>query len=271
MKVSVAGTETDYPVDVSIIDADLDRPFNTSPFISARDVCNLFLERGIECFVMGGAVRNWMVGCPARDIDMTVGCPIDTALSIISPLSDAIAIKPKTKFGLAYLLGDAGDIDVNSMRNCDDIAGNPDIDAVTFHPRSSLEKDAQCRDFTINAFYLKLPDYEIINFFPECLGDLETRTIRLIMDERKLQIDYRTTIRILQFLARGYTPTDHVMAVLKEKLDHDIVSYPNYREWMEFHVPRGSPDHARFKELIFHHARDKDAVETLTNWFANGA
>lgn len=271
MRVSVGGNEMDYPVEISIIDSDLDRPFNASPFISPRDVCNLFLERGIECFVMGGAVRNWLVGRPARDIDMTVGCPIDTALSIVSPLADAIAIKPKPMFGLAYLLGDAGDIDLNSMRDCDDIAGNPDIDAVTFHPHASLEKDAQCRDFTINAFYLSLPDYRIINFFPEALSDLESGTIRLVMDERKLRIDYRTTIRILQFLARGYTPTDYTMKVLEEKLDHDIVNYPKYREWMDFHVPRGSPDYARFQELIFHHARDKRAVDLLKTWFTQYA
>lgn len=267
MRISIAGTEIEYPVDVSIIDADLDRPFNNAPFISARDVCDLFLERGIECFIMGGAVRNWLVGCPARDIDMTVGCSIETALSIISPLSGAIAIKPKAMFGLAYLLGDAGDIDVNSMRDCGDIAGNPDIDAVTFHPRSSLEKDAQCRDFTVNAFYLRVPDYEIVNFFPECLDDLESGTIRLVMDERKLRIDYRTTIRILQFLARGYTATEYTLAVLKEKLDHDIVSYPKYKEWMDFHVPRGSPDYVRFRELIFRHVADEQAIQLLKVWF----
>jgi tRNA nucleotidyltransferase/poly(A) polymerase len=269
MKLSIAGTEIEYPLDISVVDADLDRPFNTSPFISARDVCNLFLARGIECFIMGGAVRNWLVGAPARDIDMTVGCSIDTALSIIAPLSESIAVKPKAMFGLAYLLGDAGDIDVNSMRSCDDIAGNPDIDAVTFHPRSSLEQDAQCRDFTINAFYLRVPDYRIINFFPESMSDLESRTIRLVMDERKLRIDYRTTIRILQFLARGYEPTEYTMAVLKEKLDHDIVSYPKYREWMDFHVPRGSADYAAFRELIFQYAADPQAVDLLKKWFAN--
>jgi tRNA nucleotidyltransferase/poly(A) polymerase len=268
MKVSVAGSETEYPVDISIIDADLDRPFNTSPFISARDVCNLFLERGIDCFVMGGAVRNWLVGRPARDIDMTVDCPIDTALSIVSALPEEVLVKPKAMFGLAYLLGDAGDIDVNSMRDCDDIAGNPDIDSVTFHPGTSLERDAQCRDFTINAFYLRVPDYRIINFFPGSLDDLESGTLRLIMDERKLNIDYRTTIRILQFLARGYRPTGQTMAVLKAKLDYDIVHYPKYREWMDFHVPRGSPDYAAFRELIFHHSADPRAIELLKTWFA---
>jgi tRNA nucleotidyltransferase/poly(A) polymerase len=268
MKLSIAGSDIEYPVDFSLIDADLDRPFHSSPFTSARDVCNLFLAQGIECFIMGGAVRNWLIGTPARDIDMTVGCPIDTAISIISPLSEAISIKPKAMFGLVYLLGDSGDIDVNSMRSCDDIAGNPDIDAVTFHPRFSLEQDAQCRDFTINAFYLSVPDYRIVNFFPESLDDLESGTIRLVMDQRKLKIDYRTTIRILQFLARGYTPTEYTLAVLKEKLDHDIVTYPKYREWMEFHVPRESPDYAKFRELIFRYAVEPQAVDLLKIWFA---
>jgi poly(A) polymerase len=265
----VAGQRVEYDIDGSLIDRDMYRPFNKNPNVSADDVCSLFSNCGAESYVMGGAVRNWMLGEHARDIDMVVTCPIEIALEVLQPLSNKVELKPKLKFGLIYLVGDLGDIDVNSLRDCDDIQGNPDIDSVVFHHGKSIEIDAQVRDFTINAFYMRTSDRKIINHFPESMNDLESRTIRLIMDQRKLDIDYRTTIRILQFMARGYNPTDYTLRVLRERLDADILRYDKYGEWLTFHVPPSSDDRESFRKLAFQFSRDRGAIQRLETWFGD--
>jgi poly(A) polymerase len=216
---------------------------------------------------MGGAVRNWMLGEHARDIDMVLTCSIEAALQMLMPLSGLIKLKPKIDFGLLYLIGDNGDIDVNSLRDCTDINGNTDIDSVIFSCGRSLEIDAQIRDFTINSFYMRVSDRLIINHFPQALEDLESRTIRLIMDARKLAIDYRTTIRILQFMARGYEPTDYTLSVLRARLDADILQYDKYGEWLAFHVPPSSPDREAFRKLAFYFSQDRAAARRLETWF----
>jgi poly(A) polymerase len=266
----VDGRRLSLDIDESLIDHDMSRPINRHPLVSADDVCSLFAREGTEIFVMGGAVRNWMLGEHARDIDMVVSCSIEDALDTVTPLSDRIKIKPKMDFGLIYLIGDIGDIDVNSLRDCDDIRGNPDIDSVVFRRGKSLEIDAQIRDFTINAFYMRVSDRLIINHFKEAMDDLHSRTIRLIMDSRKLAIDYRTTIRILQFMARGYKPTDYTLTVLRERLDADILRYDKYGEWLNFHVPPSSADREAFRTLALRYSRNRAATRRLETWFGEG-
>lgn len=269
IEILIAGQPVEYEVDSSLIDYDMDRPFNSTPQVNANDVCELFSASKVDAYVMGGAVRNWLIGEHARDIDIVVTCPIQTALDKVSGISEAIEIKPKLDFGLIYLIGDLGDIDVNSLRDCDDIQGKSDIDSVIFKCGKSLEVDAQIRDFTINAFYMNSENRRIINHFPTALDDLEARIIRLIMDERKLAIDYRTTIRILQFMARDYRPTDYTLSVLRERLDADIIAHDRYGDWLAFHVPPHSKDRDAFRKLAFEFAKDRRAIARLDKWFGD--
>lgn len=253
-------------VDFNVLQADLARDFNRNPAISVQTMCDLFQAAGIDVYVMGGAVRDWVLGVSARDIDLTVSGSVNDALSAVEPLIRHLRVEPKPLFGLAYLLGDAGDVDLNSMRDCNDIAGSEDIDKVHFRPVGTLETDAACRDFTFNAMYYHVKTGELISFHDTALSDLQSKTLRLVMDERKLAIDYRTTIRILQFMARGYNPTDYTRAVLHEKLDHDILSYPKYKEWMLFHVPKGSVDFTRYVDLALANIRRPEARDLFVSW-----
>jgi poly(A) polymerase len=265
----IAGKTVEYPVDKALIDSDLDRPICSISGISARDFCSLFEAEGINTYIMGGAVRDWIVGRSARDIDIMVDVSLGRVLDVIAPITKNLKLDAKPHYGLMYAKGDLGDVDLNSMRDCDDIGESKDVDDVFFRPGSSLTKDAPHRDFSFNSFYYCYSDQNIINHFPDSLDDLLSGTLRLITDERKLNVDYRVTIRILQFMARGYTPTAATIDVLRRKLAQDIMKTPKYRTWMDVHVPPGSVDRERFESLALEYVDDAHARDRLADWFAD--
>jgi len=114
-------------------------------------------ERGIAAFIVGGALREYCLGRPVRDVDLAVPEAERAAKDFADRVGGAfVALDPS--FGLYRVV--TGDSHVDFCR----IQGG-------------IRQDLARRDFTINAMALPAESGEIIDPFGG-LKDLEERTLR---------------------------------------------------------------------------------------------
>lgn len=133
-----------------------------------------FEEAGYEIYIVGGAVRDMVMGKPVMDWDFTTNATPDEILKVI----------PNgyynNQFGTVGLESEEGlkPFEITTYRTERDYkdARRPSIVAWG----KNLTEDLQRRDFTINAMALG-PDLKIIDPY-EGLKDIDSKTIRAVGD-----------------------------------------------------------------------------------------
>jgi len=109
-------------------------------------------KKGLECYAIGGCVRDLLLDRPTKDIDvMVVGDGVDFARQVADML-DVTTIVPYEKFGTAMIPYRDYDIEVATARTekYDEESRKPEIQ------EADVESDAARRDFTINAMAVSL-------------------------------------------------------------------------------------------------------------------
>ena len=159
-------------------------------------------QAGGRVFLVGGAVRDAMLGRGVKDYDIEVfGLQGDavlkalTAIARVEPAGDSFPV-----FKVAGLPGVDGQIDVAlPRRDSKKGPGHRGIDAVA-DPFMPVEEAARRRDFTINAMMFDLVTGVIEDPFGGA-QDLERRVLRVV-DEATFGDDPLRALRAAQFAAR---------------------------------------------------------------------
>ena len=150
---------------------------------------------GEEARVAGGAVRNALLGEAVADVDIATTClPDDT-------ITRATAAGFKTvptgyDHGTVTVIAGGQAYEVTTLR--------ADIETDGRHARvvfgRDWRRDAERRDFTINALYC-LADGTIVDLVGG-IADLESRTLRFIGDaEERIREDFLRILRFFRFFA----------------------------------------------------------------------
>lgn len=181
---------------------------------------------GQPAFLIGGYVRDLVLGRPTTDIDiMTVGSGIELAQEVAVKLGIRSKISVFKNFGTAMLRYQDMDIEFVGARK----------ESYQRHSRKpvvengSLEDDQKRRDFTINAMAISLntPSYgELIDPF-EGLKDLRNGIIRTPLDpDTTFSDDPLRMMRAIRFAAQlGFTIEDQTLiAISRNKQRIEIVS-----------------------------------------------
>lgn len=157
---------------------------------------------GGRVFLVGGAVRDAMLGRPVKDFDLEVfGLPAEAVASSLSavarvePAGDSFPV-----FKVAGLPGLDGQIDVAlPRRDSKKGPGHRGIAAVA-DPFMPIAEAARRRDFTINAMMLDLADGGLEDPFGG-EADLAARVLRVV-DASTFTEDPLRALRAAQFAAR---------------------------------------------------------------------
>ncbi|MFY0579371.1 CCA tRNA nucleotidyltransferase [Cystobacter fuscus] len=197
------------PVDSNRVDEALRRTIyrDAKREVRVGDLVGLFLDAGLRVFIVGGAPRDWLLGQPGRDIDLSLDRPLEAVHRLLReahPDIDPVLLRLE-RFGTLRWGNEAGGVDLNILRSWKDIQ-NDEMWTTTFVAREDVREDALTRDFSINAFFYDCRERVLLDPLDCGLEDLHARRLRLITHPRVLDTSYRTTFRILQFLCRGYTP-----------------------------------------------------------------
>jgi poly(A) polymerase len=146
-----------------------------SPVVSK--VASAFASAGFELSLVGGPVRDAMLGRIVSDLDFTTNASPDEILRVVTPISDA-QWDIGRDFGTigARVTTDAGSemVEITTYR-ADAYDGVTRKPVVAFG--DSLEGDLKRRDFTVNAMALRVPEVKLVD---PCGGveDLLGRTLR---------------------------------------------------------------------------------------------
>lgn len=154
------------------------------------------LERaGHEARVVGGAVRNALIGKDVSDID--IATPALPEQVIAAAEAARLAVVPTgLKHGTVTVISDGVPHEVTTLRHDVETDGRHAVVAFS----ADWEQDAARRDFTINALYC---DRAGVVFDPlGGLSDLDARRVRFLGDPHdRIREDYLRILRFFRFSA----------------------------------------------------------------------
>lgn len=159
---------------------------------------NMIMEklnrRGFESYIVGGAVRDTVIGLSPNDIDITTSATPEEVVSIF----------PKTypsgiQFGTVTVVIEKEEFEVTTFRTDGEYLDGRRPETVAFG--NSIEEDLSRRDFTINAMAMNI-DGNITDPFGG-LRDIEEGTIRCVGDpEKRFSEDALRMMRAIRFASR---------------------------------------------------------------------
>lgn len=195
---------------------------------------------GEEARIAGGAVRNALLGQPVTDIDIaTTNLPDETERR--AQAAGFKTVPTGKEHGTITVIADRSGYEVTTLR--DDVETDGRRARVTFG--RDWKRDAERRDFTINALYATA-DGEVIDLVGG-LADLGSRTLRFIGDaEARIREDYLRILRFFRFFAwygAGRPDADGIRASARLKDGLSLLSAE--RVWAELKKLLSAPDPSR--------------------------
>ena len=143
----------------------------------AMELARRFREAGQELYLVGGPVRDMLLGRPHVDLDFATDAPPETTLEIVTPVSTARWIQGM-RFGTVGAEVGGVPVEITTFRT-----ERYEVDSR--HPEVRFERDIETdlsrRDFTINAMAIRLPEREPVDPYGG-KDDLSTRRIRTPID-----------------------------------------------------------------------------------------
>lgn len=173
----------------------------------AKNVVTTLQQAGYEAYVVGGAVRDLLLGLRPKDFDVATNA---TPEQVRAEFRNARVIG--RRFKLAHVQFGREIIEVATFRanhpqgedeeDSNQAARNESGRILRDNVYGSLEDDAQRRDFTINALYYD-PTTERILDYAHGVHDIRNRLVRLIgIPEQRYQEDPVRMLRAARFAAK---------------------------------------------------------------------
>jgi len=143
---------------------------------AAAKVCAALREAGHAGYVVGGAVRDLLLGIAPEDFDIAT----DARPEQVKPLFRRALIIGR-RFRLVHVMIGSETVEVSTFRAADVETAEKDEHGRVLRDNvfGTQEEDARRRDFTVNALYFDPVSEEVVDFHGG-LADLKKRTLRVI-------------------------------------------------------------------------------------------
>ncbi len=164
-----------------------------------RQFASIFKDNGFCLYIVGGAVRDHLLGIQNSDWDFCTDVLPEQVMAIFRH-----AIPTGIKHGTVTVLFKGDQFEVTTFRTEGAYSDMRHPDSVKFV--RSLEEDLSRRDFTVNAFAADCLDGSIIDLFGG-MADLNNKVIRAIgVPHERFQEDALRMMRLARFCSRlGFT------------------------------------------------------------------
>lgn len=173
---------------------------------------------GGECFIVGGTVRDTILGIEAKDVDFIIrNIPINDLIQCLSSFGKVDLVGES--FGVIKFTFEGETYDIALPRvdaKIEGAKGHKSIEAQSDHTLELID-DLKRRDFTINSLAID-KDCNLIDYFGG-LEDLEQGVIRCVSKEVFVDDPLRM-LRAIQFSARfEFMPCEDTMLLIQENAD----------------------------------------------------
>lgn len=185
----------------------------------SRKVCEALQQAGYQAYVVGGAVRDLLLGTTPKDFDVATDALPDQVHALFRR-SRLIG----RRFKLIHVMVGAETVEVSTFRAGNSENSDARDSVVDAHGRvlrdnvyGNREQDAARRDLTINSLYYD-PSNETVLDFHNGLRDLRRKSVRVIGDPRqRYREDPLRMLRVVRFAAKyGFSIDDRTREPIRE-------------------------------------------------------
>jgi poly(A) polymerase len=161
----------------------------------ANSICEALRGHGHEALLVGGCVRDLLLGREASDYDVATDATPERVMALF-PESIAVG----AQFGVVAVPRDGSTVEVATFR-CDvGYADGRHPDSVVY--ARTAKEDVERRDFTVNGLLMRHDTGEVLDFVGG-QADLKNRVIRAIGEaDRRFAEDKLRLMRAVRFAAR---------------------------------------------------------------------
>lgn len=183
---------------------------NNKEWQAAYSVIEQLENAGFEAVVVGGAVRDAILGRPAHDVDVATNAMPEEVKSVFNHTVDV-----GIQHGTVLVIVPAGPVEVTTYRTDGDYIDHRRPEEVQFV--RSLKEDLQRRDFTMNAIAMRR-DGSFIDYYGG-RQDIEAGVIRAVGNaQRRFTEDALRMLRAVRFSAQlGFVIESETLAAMQIK------------------------------------------------------
>ena len=162
---------------------------------AAVKVLQTLNKAGYKAYIVGGSVRDIILGNKSKDVDIATNAPMD----FLEKSFKTYNIGKSKSFGIVVVRAGAFNFEVAQFRQDGKYTDGRRPETVTIS--GEFEQDAARRDFTINAMGINAHG-EIIDFF-DGRKDIQNKILRTVGDPRqRFGEDYLRMLRAPRFASR---------------------------------------------------------------------
>jgi len=199
--------------------------FNMQLPLDILTIKDIFKANGFQLFVVGGAVRDAVLGSNPKDFDLATDAIPDKVEEMMQG-AGFMTLATGKAFGVINVFTESGDFEIATFRK--DLSGGRRPDGVEF---TTIEGDVSRRDLTINALFFDIEAGEIVDLIGG-LEDLKNGVVKTVgpakdrFNEDKLRI-----LRAIRFASRfGSDLHIDIASALMEDSNLDGISHERIRD-----------------------------------------
>lgn len=160
-----------------------------------KKIASKLKEHGFECFLVGGAVRDYNLGKTPHEFDLATNAHPENVVSIFKH-----TVPTGIKHGTILVLLDKMQVEVTTFRADGEYIDGRRPESVSYS--KTIEEDVSRRDFTINAMALNLNDYSFVDLFGG-ICDLDNKVIKTVGEPtQRFREDGLRIMRAVRFASR---------------------------------------------------------------------
>jgi poly(A) polymerase len=187
-----------------------------------RELGELFKKANFEISLVGGPVRDALLGQDVKDLDFTTNAKPEDIQKILNPWAENVW-DVGIKFGTVGAKRDGYSLEITTYRTeiYDPTSRKPQVNF-----GDSLIEDLQRRDFTINSIALTLPDFQIVDPH-NGVADLTNKILTTPIDPETLfSEDPLRMLRAARFISKlNLTVDPNILSAVNKLKDRlEVVS-----------------------------------------------
>ena len=182
-----------------------------------KKVMNILIEAGFEAYVVGGAVRDMLLGVVPYDYDLATNAKSEIVIELIKSKGLKVVSKLGENYGVVLAIAENKPVEIATFRG--EVYGSDPHKPKEVWYCDTLKEDLARRDFTINAMAMDI-DGNIIDYY-NGKGDLENKTLRTVGDANtRFCEDALRMYRACRFVSQlGFSPEEDLKNAITSNLD----------------------------------------------------
>lgn len=159
---------------------------------------DVFKKNGYKLYVVGGAVRDAILGKTPKDFDLATDAVPDKVEEIMK--NAGLKTLPTGKaFGVINVFTNKGEYEIATFREDSSTGDGRRPDSVSF---TNIEGDVKRRDLTINALFYDIDTHEVVDLVGG-VNDLKNGVVRTVgSPEERFNEDKLRILRAIRFAGR---------------------------------------------------------------------